>query len=169
MKEYIKKMNSNLLVPPNTLSQSLVVWKYLIGPIYFWHTIIVIMYSFALGGELPTLVGYWTILTLCLLEMVSTSRFSFHLQRTKSLLLFHADSPFFDFLQCLWGLPCDHHGEFHKCMFSALKDALQALQNCKNCLQTLNILFAGNLPSVWGQLRQFVLSHGCQDSANHCR
>ena len=52
-------MNSNLLVPSNTLSQSLVVWEHLIESIYSWHAIIVITYSVGLGGQLPTFVGYW--------------------------------------------------------------------------------------------------------------
>ena len=59
MKEYIEKMNSNLLVPSNILSQSLVVWEHLIGPIYSWYAIIVITYNVGLGDELPTFVGYW--------------------------------------------------------------------------------------------------------------
>ena len=59
MKEYIEKMNSNLLVPSNTLSQSLVVWEHLIGPIYPWHAIIVITYNVGLSGELLTFAWYW--------------------------------------------------------------------------------------------------------------
>ena len=42
-----------------TFSISGIVWKHLIGPIYSWHTIIVIIYSSGLGGELPAFVGYW--------------------------------------------------------------------------------------------------------------
>ena len=54
----------------------------------------------------PRLLGTGTISTLCLLETVSTSRLSFRSQRTISSLLFHADSPFFNFFFTIYlGFP----------------------------------------------------------------
>ena len=150
--------------------QSLVVWEYLIWPIYSWHAITVTKYNVGLGVTCLCLLVTGTIPTLCLLEMVSISRLSFLLQTTTLSIRFHTDSPFFNFfftISLRFSLRSPR--KIVQMYVFCFEKCWQALQNCKNCTKTLNILFTGNIPSVWGQLLRFVLSHGCHGTVNHFR
>ena len=77
--------------------KSLLVWEYLIWPIYSWHAITVTKYNVGLGVTCLCLLVTETISTLCLLEMVSISRLSFLLPTTTLSIRFHTDSPFLNF------------------------------------------------------------------------
>ena len=173
MKDYIKKMTSNLLLPSNTLSQSLAVWEHLIGPIYSWHAIIVITCNVGLGGELPAFVGYWDHFNTAfirngqhvafILPLTNNNIITPFPHRLSFLQLF-----FYNIFEVSFAITTESSTDVCFLLYRP-EDAWQALQNCENCLQTLNILFPKNYPSVWGQFLQFVLSHECQGTANHCR
>ena len=163
MEKYITKINSNLLVPTNTISQSLVVWEHLIEPIYLWHPIIVITYSVGLGGKLPTFVGYWDHFNTVFIRNGQHVTFILPLTKNDIIASFPCRFSFFQLLfYNIFGISLTITTE-------SFTNVCFLLWKMLGKLYRIVKIFPGNLSSIWGQLLQFVLSQGCQGTAKHCR